>query len=112
MAWIFLLIAGILEIVWAVTMKYSHGFTRPWPSLLTIGTAFLSFYFLARAVATLPIGTAYAVWTGIGAVGTAILGVLLFREPATLLRALCILLIVGGMLGLKVTAAASPVTGP
>ena len=107
MAWTFLLIAGLLEIVWAVAMKYSHGFTRLWPSVITFVTACLSFYFLARAVATLPIGTAYAVWTGIGAVGTAILGIVLFREPATLLRACCILLIVGGMLGLKLSAAAA-----
>jgi quaternary ammonium compound-resistance protein SugE len=107
MAWTFLLVAGILEVVWAIAMKYSHGFTRLWPSLLTILTAFLSFYFLARAVDTLPIGTAYAVWTGIGVVGTAILGIVLFREPATLLRALCIVMIIGGMLGLKIAAAAA-----
>jgi quaternary ammonium compound-resistance protein SugE len=112
MAWTFLTIAGILEIVWAIAMKSSHGFTRLWPSVLTIGTAYLSFYFLSRAVATLPIGTAYAVWTGIGAVGTAILGVILFREPATLVRALCILLIVAGILGLKMSAATPVLPGP
>jgi len=112
MAWTYLLIAGLLEIVWAIAMKSSHGFTRLWPSVLTIGTAYLSFYFLSRAVATLPIGTAYAVWTGIGAVGTAILGMVLFREPATLLRALCILLIVAGILGLKLGAATAAAPGP
>ena len=112
MAWTYLLIAGLLEIVWAIAMKSSHGFTRLWPSVLTIGTAYLSFYFLSRAVATLPIGTAYAVWTGIGAVGTTILGMVLFREPATLLRALCILLIVAGILGLRLGAATAAAPGP
>ena len=104
MAWTYLLIAGLLEIVWAIAMKSSHGFTRLWPSVLTIGTAYLSFYFLSRAVATLPIGTAYAVWTGIGAAGTAILGIMLFSESAALPRIACIGLILAGIVGLKLTS--------
>ena len=104
MAWLQLLVAGILEIVWAIGMKYSAGFSRLWPSLITIVAALASFYYLSLALHTLPVGTAYAVWTGIGAVGTALLGILLFGETASALRLACILLIVGGILGLKWTA--------
>ena len=100
-AWISLAIAGGLEIVWAISMKYSAGFTRLWASVLTVAAALASFYFLSRALDSLPVGTAYAVWTGIGAVGTALLGMILFGEPRTALRLLCMALIVAGMVGLK-----------
>jgi quaternary ammonium compound-resistance protein SugE len=104
MAWVQLLVAGILEIVWAIGMKYSAGFSRLWPSLITVTAALASFYYLSLALHTLPVGTAYAVWTGIGAVGTALLGILLFGESVSVLRLACILLIVCGILGLKWTA--------
>ena len=105
MAWINLFIAGIFEIVWAISLKYAHGFTRLTPSVITIAGMLASFYFLAQATKTLPIGTAYAVWTGIGAAGTLILGIILFQEPVTTIRLLCISLILIGIIGLKVTAA-------
>jgi quaternary ammonium compound-resistance protein SugE len=102
MAWIFLSAAGLLEIVWAVGLKYTDGFTRLVPSAITLAAMVASMYCLALAVRSIPIGTGYAVWTGIGAVGVAILGMVLFDEPRTLLRAGCILLIVAGIVGLKV----------
>jgi len=105
MAWINLFIAGIFEIVWAISLKYAHGFTRLTPSVITIAGMLASFYFLAQATKTLPIGTAYAVWTGIGAAGTLILGIILFQEPVTTIRLLFIGLILIGIIGLKVTAA-------
>ena len=105
MAWFNLFIAGIFEIVWAISLKYAHGFTRLTPSVITIAGMLASFYFLAQATRTLPIGTAYAVWTGIGAAGTLILGIILFQEPVTIVRLLCISLILIGIIGLKVTAA-------
>ena len=101
-AWIILAIAGLLEIGWAVGLKYADGFTKPLPSALTLVAMGASMYLLAQAARTLPIGTAYAVWTGIGAVGTAILGMILFGEPRTVLRLTCIVLIVAGIVGLKV----------
>jgi quaternary ammonium compound-resistance protein SugE len=101
MAWIILTVAGILEIGWAVGLKYSEGFTRPWPSAVTIATMVASMYLLAVAVRTLPIGTAYAVWVGIGAAGTAVLGMVLFNEPRDVARVLCLALIVAGVVGLK-----------
>ena len=101
MAWIILFVAGLFEIGWAIGLKYTEGFTRPVPSLLTIVCLSASMALLGWAVRTLPIGTAYAVWTGIGAVGTAILGLILFHEPATVARLVCIGLIVAGILGLK-----------
>lgn len=104
MAWTYLLIAGFLEIGWAVGLKYSEGFTRLWPSLGTVTAMIASFFFLSMALKTLPIGTAYAVWTGIGAVGTAIIGLLFFGESRETLRILCILLIVAGIIGLKFTS--------
>jgi quaternary ammonium compound-resistance protein SugE len=104
MAWIYLAVAGLLEVVWAIGLKYTDGFTRLAPSALTVAAMAASMYFLALAVRTIPIGTGYAVWTGIGAVGVAILGMVLFDEPRTLLRAGCILLIVAGILGLKFLA--------
>ena len=101
MAWVFLILAGGLEIVWAIAMKSSAGFSRFWPSTITMAAALASFYFLSHSLVVLPVGTAYAVWTGIGAVGTALLGMMLFGESHSPLRLLCILLIVAGMLGLK-----------
>ena len=101
-AWIVLTIAGVLEIGWAIGLKYAQGFTKPLPSALTLVAMGASMYLLAQAARTLPIGTAYAVWTGIGAVGTAILGMVLFGEPRTVLRLTCIVLIVAGIVGLKV----------
>jgi quaternary ammonium compound-resistance protein SugE len=105
MAWVFLLVAGMVEIGWAVGLKYADGFTKLWPSVLTVAGMIASFYFLSLAVKTIPLGTSYAIWTGIGAVGTTILGVILFKEPATVVRLLCVLLIVAGIVGLKLTAA-------
>lgn len=104
-AWVFLVVAGLLEIVWAIGMKYSEGFTKLWPSIVTIVAASFSFWLLALAVRVLPIGTAYVVWTGIGAVGAALLGVILFNEPATAARMICIVLIIAGIAGLKILGA-------
>jgi quaternary ammonium compound-resistance protein SugE len=101
MAWIYLFIAGVLEIVWAILLKYTQGFTRMGPSLVTVVAMVFSFYFLALSLRTVPVGTAYAVWTGIGAVGTAILGMILFGESRHALRLACIALIVIGVLGLR-----------
>lgn len=106
MAWFYLSIAGVFEVLWAVSLKYSEGFTKSWPSLITVAAMVVSFFFLAQALRTIPVGTGYAVWTGIGAVGTAILGAVLFAEPVTLLRLGCISLIVSGILGLKLTSGA------
>jgi quaternary ammonium compound-resistance protein SugE len=103
-AWINLFIAGALEIAWAVSLKYTDGFSKPGPTLLTIAGMTASFYFLAQAVKVLPVGTSYAVWTGIGAVGTAIMGILLFAESLSLPRLACIGLILIGIIGLKWTA--------
>jgi quaternary ammonium compound-resistance protein SugE len=100
--WITLTIAGILEIGWAVGLKYADGFTKPLPSALTLVAMAASMWLLAQAARALPIGTAYAVWTGIGAVGTALLGMVLFGEPRTVLRLTCVVLIVAGIVGLKV----------
>lgn len=101
MNWIWLCIAGILEIFWAVGMKYSHGFTRLIPSLLTVAAMLASLGCLALAMRTLPLGTAYAVWTGLGTVGTVIVGMIFFGESTAILRILCLLLIVSGIVGLK-----------
>ena len=101
MAWLLLLIAGLLEVGWAVGLKYTEGFTRLVPSVLTLICMAGSMGVLGLALKTLPMGTAYAVWTGIGAVGTALLGIALFGEPATALRLACIGLIVTGIAGLK-----------
>jgi quaternary ammonium compound-resistance protein SugE len=102
MAWALLVAAGILEIGWAIGLKYTDGFTRLWPSVWTISAMAVSMYLLAVAARTLPIGTAYAVWVGIGAVGAAILGMVLFGEPRSTARIACIGLIVAGVIGLKV----------
>lgn len=101
MAWIYLLLAGLFEIVWAVGLKYTEGFTRPLPTAITIAAMVVSMGLLGLAVRDLPIGTAYAVWTGIGAAGAAILGIVLFAEPTTALRIGSIALIVAGVVGLK-----------
>ena len=101
MAWIALFIAGILEIGWAVGLKYTEGFSRLWPSVATISAMVVSLLLLGVAVRTLPLGTAYAVWTGIGTVGTVIVGIVLFGEPASIVRLLCVLMIVSGIIGLK-----------
>ena len=101
MAWVMLLVAGILEVGWAIGMKYSEGFTKPGPSAWTIAAMIASFWLLSRALTELPIGTAYAVWTGIGAVGTAILGIVLLGESGAWPRLVCIVLIVSGIVGLK-----------
>jgi quaternary ammonium compound-resistance protein SugE len=103
MAWVLLVIAGVLEIGWAVGLKYTEGFTRVWPSIVTGVSMVASVVLLGLAMRSLPVGTAYAVWTGIGAVGTVVLGILLFDEPATSGRLACIVLIVSGILGLKLT---------
>ena len=101
MAWIYLTVAGLLEIGWAIGLKYTDGFTRLLPSLWTVTSMILSIVLLGLALRTLPVGTAYAVWTGIGAIGTAALGIYLFGEPATVARLLCIGLILAGIVGLK-----------
>jgi quaternary ammonium compound-resistance protein SugE len=103
-AWLVLVVAGLLEIVWAVSMKASAGFTRLPLTILTIVAAWASFILLGIAMKALPVGNAYAVWTGIGAIGAAILGMALFQEPVTAARVGCIALIVGGIVGLRVTA--------
>lgn len=102
MAWIYLFIAGILEIAWAIGLKKSQGFTQLWPSVFTVSAMIVSFALLAQAMKSLPVGTAYAVWTGIGTVGAATLGILFFGEPRDAARLLCIGLIVAGILGLKI----------
>ncbi len=104
MDWMILLVAGLFEVVWAVGLKYTAGFTRLWPSLLTAAAMVLSVLLLSQALKTLPVGTGYAVWTGIGATGTALLGILLFGESRDAGRIVSILLIVAGIIGLKLTA--------
>lgn len=101
MAWVYLVIAGFLEIVWAIGLKYTDGWTRLWPSVFTLVTMVASFYCLAIAVREIPIGTSYAIWTGIGAVGTATLGIILLGEPVSAMRVACMALIVAGIIGLK-----------
>jgi quaternary ammonium compound-resistance protein SugE len=105
MNWFYLGIAGLLEIAWAIGLKYTEGWTKLVPSIVTAILMIASFYFLSLAVKTLPIGTAYAVWTGIGTVGAAILGMFLFDEPRDSVRVICILLIIAGIAGLKLTSA-------
>jgi quaternary ammonium compound-resistance protein SugE len=104
MAWFYLLLAGLFEIGWAIGLKYTAGFSRLVPSVLTIVSMIVSLGLLGLALKTLPIGTGYAVWTGIGTIGTAILGIVLFNEPATAMRLACIALIVCGIAGLKLAA--------
>ena len=104
MAWLLLVIAGLFEVVWAFTMKQSGGFTRLWPSVVTLVAMAASFVLLAWAMRSLPLGTAYTVWTGIGAVGTALLGMYLFGEARDAARLACIALIVSGIVGLKLVS--------
>jgi quaternary ammonium compound-resistance protein SugE len=104
MAWVALFFAGLFEVGWAVGLKYTHGFTRLWPSVATVLAMAISLGLLGVALRTLPLGTAYAVWTGIGAVGTVILGIALFNEPAQPARLFCVALIIAGIIGLKVQA--------
>ena len=104
MAWGILVVASILEIGWAVGLKYTEGFTRLWPTVFTVLSMILSIGLLGLAVRILPIGTAYAVWTGIGTLGTAIVGIMLFREPATVARMVSITLIVAGIIGVKLSS--------
>ncbi len=106
MPWIYLLLAGLFEIGWAIGLKYTEGFSRLWPTVGTVAAMTASIVLLALAVKTLPIGTAYAVWTGIGAVGAVILGIVLFGDPATPARLLCVALIFAGIIGLKLTGGA------
>lgn len=103
MAWLVLVIAGLFEVAWAIGLKYTEGFSRFWPSAGTVAAMVVSVVLLGWAMRTLPVGTAYAVWTGIGAVGTVILGIVLFGEPATLSRLFCVGMIVAGIAGLKLT---------
>ena len=104
MIWTVVLIAGLLEVVWAIGLRYSDGFTRLWPSVATLLVMALSFFLLSLAMRTLPTGTVYAVWVGIGAVGTALVGILLLGEPASLPRIASIFLIVLGIIGLKLSS--------
>ena len=106
-AWMLLIAAGLLEVVWAIGLKYTEGFSRITPSVITIAAMIGSVWLLALALKSIPVGTGYAVWTGIGAVGTAILGIVLFNEAATAARLACIGLIVAGILGLKIVSAGS-----
>ena len=103
MSWIILLLAGLFEVGWAVGLKYTDGFTRPLPTLLTVGAMIVSLALLGLAMKELPLGTAYAIWTGVGAVGTVIAGIILFGESMALLRLLSVGLIVAGLLGLKLS---------
>jgi len=106
-AWLLLLDAGLLEVVWAIGLKYTEGFSRLVPSVITIAAMIASVWLLAMALKSIPVGTGYAVWTGIGAVGTAILGIILFNEAATIARIACIGLIVAGIFGLKLVSSSS-----
>ena len=101
MAWIYLLVAGLFEVVWAIGLKYTQGWTRLWPSVGTVVAMVVSFWCLSQALKTIPIGTGYAIWTGIGAIGVATVGIVLFAESASPARLACIALIVAGVVGLK-----------
>ncbi len=103
MAWVILVIAGLFEVGWAIGLKYTEGFTRLWPTVGTVVAMTISVVLLGWAMRSLPVGTAYAVWTGIGALGTVILGIVLFGEPATAARLVCVGLILAGIVGLKAT---------
>ena len=104
MAWTLLIVAGLFEVGWAIGLKYTDGFTKLWPSLWTAASMVISVYLLALALKSIPVGTGYAVWTGVGAVGTAILGIILLGEPSTWPRLACIGLIVAGIAGLKLVS--------
>ncbi len=102
MPWFILFIAGLFEVVWAVGIKYTDGWTRLWPAVFTVLAMLASFYLLSLALKHIPMGTAYAIWTGIGTIGTVVYGIIYFKEPADLLRIICILLIVSGIAGLRI----------
>ncbi|WP_229006905.1 quaternary ammonium compound efflux SMR transporter SugE [Methylophilus sp. Leaf408] len=104
MTWLILIVAGLFETAWAIGLKYTDGFSRFWPSLWTIVAMVISVWLLGLCVKTLPVGTAYVIWVGIGAVGTVILGILLFNEPVSALRIISLLLIIAGMIGLKLAS--------
>lgn len=104
MAWIYLIIAGLFECGWAIGLKYTEGFTRLTPSILTVTAMAISFFLLSTAMKTIPVGTAYAVWTGIGAVGVAVLGMMLFGESKDILRIISLMMIIGGIIGLKLVS--------
>ena len=104
MAWLYLIIAGVFEVIWATSLKYTEGFTKIIPSIITVAGMIISFYFLSAAVKTLPLGTAYAIWTGIGAVGAVTIGIIFFQEPKDFLRLFFVGCIVIGIIGLKVTS--------
>ena len=104
MAWIILFIAGLLEVTWAIGLKYTDGFTKLWPSIGTLGTMAVSFFLLSRALKTIPVGKGYVVWTGIGAVGTVILGMAFLGEPRDIGRIFCLLVVIAGLIGLKVVS--------
>jgi quaternary ammonium compound-resistance protein SugE len=104
MAWALLVVAGLFEVGWAIGLKYTEGFTRLWPSVWTVAAMIVSIVLLGLALRSIPVGTGYAVWTGIGAVGTALLGIVLFGDPATAARLACIALIVCGIAGLKLVS--------
>ena len=103
MAWVLLVVAGLLEVAWAIGLKYTEGFTRLWPSVGTVAAMTASFWLLATAMKTLPVGTASGVWVGVGAVGTAMLGIALFSEPANAARVVSLVLIIAGIVGLKLS---------
>lgn len=107
MAWVFLIVAGLFEVVWAMAMKYSEGFSRLWPTVITIAGMMVSFYFLSLALKTLPIGSAYAIWTGIGALGTVIFGMVFLGEPRHTLRLVFSALLIISIIGLKVTSSSA-----
>lgn len=104
MAWWYLVSAGLFEIVWASSLKFTEGFTRLWPSLGTGSAMIISFVLLAEALKSIPVGTGYAVWTGIGAAGTAVVGMVLFGESREVVRLLCLLIIMAGIIGLRISA--------
>jgi quaternary ammonium compound-resistance protein SugE len=106
MAWSFLLLAGLLEVIWTLGLKYSDGFTRFWPSVVTLAATALSFALLSLSLKDVPYGTAYAVWTGIGAVGTVLVGILLFGETIGVARVVCLILILAGIIGLRLVTPA------
>ncbi|WP_431026332.1 quaternary ammonium compound efflux SMR transporter SugE [Halomonas sp. H5] len=103
-AWILLVVAGLLEVAWALGLKASQGFTRLWPSLFTLVTMLASFYLLAQAMKVLPVGTAYAIWVGIGALGTVVLGMLIYGDSASPLRLVSLVLVLAGLVGLKLAS--------
>jgi len=112
MAWLILILAGLFEIGWAVGLKYTQGFTQIGPSIWTIGSMAVSLMLLGVAMKSLPLGTAYAVWVGVGTVGTVILGVVLFKEPVNVIRVISVLLILAGLVGLKLGGTSSGWSGP